>query len=92
MVRLVGDIIAGHPHLAGLYNLASEVVSKFELLCLARDAFGLDIEIEPDDTFVCRRDLDGSRLRRALGTAPPSWREMMAGLAADATPYDRWRK
>ena len=92
MAQFVGDIIAVHPQLAGLYNLASEVVSKFDLLCLARDAFGLDIEIEPDDSFVCRRDLDGSRLQQALGIKPPSWREMMAGLAADATPYDRWRK
>jgi dTDP-4-dehydrorhamnose reductase len=92
MAQLVGDIITVHPHLAGLYNLASEAVSKFELLCLARDAFRLDVEIEPDDMFVCRRDLDGSRLRQALGTAPPSWLEMMAGLAADATPYDLWRK
>jgi dTDP-4-dehydrorhamnose reductase len=92
MAQLVGDIITGYPHLAGLYNLASETVSKFELLCLARDAFRLDVEIEPDDTFVCRRDLDGSRLRQALGAAPPSWRDMMAGLAADATPYDLWRR
>ena len=92
MARLVGDIIEDHPRLAGLYNLASGVVSKFDLLCLARDAFRLDVEIEPDDTFVCRRDLDGDRLRQALGAAPPSWREMMAELAADTTPYDRWRK
>jgi dTDP-4-dehydrorhamnose reductase len=92
MAQLVGDIIADHPRLTGLYNLASEVVSKFELLCLARDAFRVDVEIEPDDAFVCRRNLDGSRLRQALGRTPPSWCEMMAGLAADATPYDRWRR
>ena len=91
MARLVGDIIAGHPGLTGLYNRASEVVSKFELLCLARSAFKVDVEIVPDDDFVCRRDLDGRRLRQVLGAAPPSWREMMAELAADATPYDRWR-
>jgi dTDP-4-dehydrorhamnose reductase len=91
MAHLVGDIIDRHPHLAGLYNLASEVLSKFELLSLARDAFGVDVAIDPDDGFVCRLNLDGSRLRQALGAAPPSWREMMAELAADATPYDRWR-
>jgi dTDP-4-dehydrorhamnose reductase len=92
MARLIGDLIENHPPLSGLYNLASEMVSKFELLCLARDAFKLDVEIEPDDEFVCHRNLDGSRLRRALGVAPPSWRDMMAELAADTTPYDRWRK
>jgi dTDP-4-dehydrorhamnose reductase len=91
LARLVGDIIEDHPRLAGTYNLASEVITKFDLLCLARNAFKVDVEIEPEDGFVCRRNLDGSRLRQALGAAPPSWPEMMAELAADATPYDRWR-
>ena len=92
LARLVGDIIENHLHLSGLYNLASEVITKFDLLCLARDAFKVDVEIEPEDGFVCRRNLDGTRLRQALGSPPPPWPEMMAELAADATPYDRWRK
>jgi dTDP-4-dehydrorhamnose reductase len=92
LARLVGDIIEHHPRLAGLYNLASEVITKFDLLCLARAAFGVDVEIDPDDSFVCRRNLDGNRLREALRLPAASWPEMMAELAADATPYDRWRK
>ena len=92
LARLVADIIEHHPQLAGLYNLASEVITKFDLLCLAREAFGVNVEIEPDDGYVCRRNLDGGRLRHALGAAPPGWPEMMAELAADPTPYDRWRK
>lgn len=91
MARLVGNILENHPRLSGLYNLASDVVNKFDLLRLARDAFRLDVEIEPDDHIVCRRNLDGSRLRQVLGVAPPSWQDMMAELAADDTPYARWR-
>lgn len=91
MARLVGDIIAHHPQLSGLYNIASEVITKFDLLCLARDAFGLDVQIEPDDGFVCRRDLDGEKLRKTTGIIVPPWRAAMAELAADPTPYDRWR-
>ena len=92
LAQLVGDIIERHPRLSGLYNLASEAITKFDLLCLAREAFKIDVEIEPDDDFVCKRDLNGAKLRQALGIATPSWREMMAELAADPTPYDRWRK
>ena len=92
MARLVGDIIERHPGLSGLYNLASEVITKFELLKLARDAFKIDVAIDPDDNFVCRRDLDGRRLQRTLGIPAPSWMEMMTDLAADTTPYDRWRQ
>lgn len=88
---LVADILLRHPGLGGLYNLASETISKYDLLCLAREKFGLDVEIEPDDSYVCKRNLDGGLLRRALGTSPPSWAQMMTELAADPTPYEEWR-
>jgi len=91
LAELVARIVAHHPGLSGLYNLAGEPITKYDLLCLARDAFKVDVEIAPDDDYVCKRDLDGARLRAILGTAPPPWPEMMAELAADATPYDRWK-
>jgi dTDP-4-dehydrorhamnose reductase len=88
---LVADILVRHPGLSGLYNLASDTISKYDLLRLAREKYGIAVEITPDDTYVCRRNLDGSRLRSAIGTGPPSWDKMMAELAADQTPYDEWR-
>ncbi len=87
----IGEIIARFPGLRGLYQVASEVISKYDLLCLARAAFKLDIEIEPDDTVIMRRNLNGTRFREATGLATPSWMQMMKDLAADPTPYDQWR-
>ncbi|MCC7483961.1 MAG: SDR family oxidoreductase [Burkholderiales bacterium] len=84
-------ILAREPPLGGLYNLAGETITKYDLLCLARDAFGARVEIEPDDAFVCKRNLDGARLRGLLGWAPPPWSHMMAALAADPTPYEDWK-
>ena len=92
LADLVADILLRRPELNGLYNLASEVVSKLDLLSLARDKFGIDVEIQPDDSYVCKRNLDGSHLRSQLGSGPPPWEQMMADLAADPTPYDEWRK
>jgi dTDP-4-dehydrorhamnose reductase len=78
---LVADLILKFPNLAGLYQVASEPVSKYELLCLMRDAFGIDVTILLDDEFVSRRNLDGSRFRQATGFVAPSWPEMMKGIA-----------
>ena len=89
---LIGDIIEKCPRLRGLYQVTSEVISKYDLLCLARDAFGMDVKIEPDDTVAIKRNLNGEKFRRATGISTPSWSKMMNDLAADPTPYSDWRR
>lgn len=90
MAAIVAELLGGHPGLHGLYQVASPPVSKFELLGLARDAYGVDVRIEPEDATIVRRDLDGARFRAATGIDVPDWRTMMRELAEDPTPYDRW--
>lgn len=91
MAHLVGDLIERHPGLAGLYQVAGPWVSKYDLLCRAREILGLDVEIIPDDTEVSDRTLCGDRFAAAAGFRAPSWEEMLAEVAADPTPYQSWR-
>ena len=91
LADLVAELIERFHDLAGLYQVAAETISKYDLLLLARAAFGVDVAIEPVDRPVIRRNLNGERFRRATGCTPPPWREMMAALAADPTPYAAWR-
>ena len=60
-----------------MYHVASEPISKFDLLCMVRDIMGLDIQIEPNTEFVCDRSLVMDRFATATGYAAPSWREMI---------------
>ncbi len=84
MSRVVGDIIESHPELNGIHQLAlPEPVSKYDLLCIAREAFGLNIEIIPDGDFVTKPTLNGTRLRNAMDLDVPNWRSMMNELADD---------
>lgn len=92
LAELVGDLIDNHPGLNGLYHVSSETVSKYELLKLMKEAYGLDVQIEPDDSFECRRDLNADRFAKAMGFACPPWKRLMAEMAADRTPYSDWRK
>jgi len=85
---VVGDVIERHPALAGLYHLTGERLTKFDLLCRLRDGLGLDVAIEPDDGPALDRSLDGSRFAAATGYGFPGWEVLVAGLAADPTPYD----
>ena len=92
MAGLIGDLLERPLALSGLYQIAAPPINKFELLGLARKAYNLDVEIEPDDRIVIRRNLDGSRFRRATGIVAPAWEDMMTALASDPTPYDSWSR
>ena len=88
MARIVGDIIEHHPELGGLHQLSvQEPISKYDLLCLARDAFEYDTEIIPDGDFVIKPTLNSEKLRAAIPLDLPSWPEMMRNLAMDDILY-----
>jgi dTDP-4-dehydrorhamnose reductase len=90
LADLVGDLIERQPALSGLYQVAADRISKHDLLLLIRDAYGLDVEVTPDDAPFCDRSLDGSRFRAATGYVCPSWPELVRQLAEDPTPYAEW--
>ncbi len=92
LARIVGDLITDYPQLSGLYQIASQPISKYELLVKLRQAMRLDIEIEPYDDPPCDRSLSAARFVAATGYRLPTWDEMLAELAADPTPYDEWRQ
>ena len=52
LAEQVASIIQEHPGLNGLYQMASDPISKYDLLCLLREAYRLDVLIEPDDLEV----------------------------------------
>jgi dTDP-4-dehydrorhamnose reductase len=90
LAATVAAIIHRKPALSGLYQIASERLSKLELLHLLRNAYCLNIEIEPDDTYIYDRSMLGARFVEATGIVCPPWTELIDQLATDPTPYNRW--
>lgn len=90
--RILAEVIEQHPDLTGLYHIASEPISKFALLEMLRDAYRVDVRIEPFAGVRINRSLNGMRFREATGLLSPSWSPMVRDLAADQSPYDRWRQ
>ncbi|PKN17944.1 MAG: NAD(P)-dependent oxidoreductase [Deltaproteobacteria bacterium HGW-Deltaproteobacteria-6] len=91
LAELVSELIEKFPDLHGLYHVSSETVSKYDLLHLMKEAYKIDIEIDRDDQFECKRNLNGEKFVRATGFKCPSWRRMMLDMAADQTPYEQWQ-
>jgi dTDP-4-dehydrorhamnose reductase len=90
LADLVASIIHEHPTLNGLYQVASEPISKHDLLCLLRDAYKLEVRIEPDDLEVSDRSMSCNRLREAIGYECAPWPVLTRQLAEDNTPYEKW--
>jgi dTDP-4-dehydrorhamnose reductase len=88
MARVVKKILINYPNLSGLYQLAPEKpISKYDLLCIARDTFKVKIDIIPEDEHVHLPTLDGSKLKSEIDIVVPPWTEMMNELSACKNYY-----
>ncbi|MCX6620787.1 MAG: SDR family oxidoreductase [Acidobacteria bacterium] len=90
LAGLVASIIQEHAKLNGLYQVTSEPISKYDLLCLLREAYGLDLRIEPDDLEASDRSMRCDKLRAAIDYHCPPWPALAGQLAEDDTPYKAW--
>jgi dTDP-4-dehydrorhamnose reductase len=81
MASIVEMLLTRFPGASGPYHVASEPISKFDLLGLVKQRLGLAVEIAPYDDFACDRSLDSSRFRSEFGYRPPDWPTMVDELA-----------
>jgi dTDP-4-dehydrorhamnose reductase len=91
LARTVGEIIENHADLSGLYQITGQTISKYDLLCKLRDAYSLEIEINPEVNTVNDRSMIGDRFVAATNLITPSWNELVAELTAEYHVYEAWR-
>jgi dTDP-4-dehydrorhamnose reductase len=87
LADLVVKLACTRADLSGLYQVSSGRIDKYELLCLLRDAYSLDVVIEPEETTVLDRSLSGARFEAATGYRFPTWPLLLEQLVNDPTPY-----
>lgn len=78
--------------LSGVFQVASEPISKYALLMLIQDVFGLDIDVRRTDVPVSDRSLIMGPFTEATGYSSASWAAMVQEMFEDPTPYDRWKQ
>jgi len=92
LAEVIAKVVGEHRDLSGVRHVAAGPISKFDLLSLVKEVYGLRVRVEPDETFVCDRSLDGSRFRGETGVGAPSWPEMIGRMRDDPTPYKEIRR
>jgi dTDP-4-dehydrorhamnose reductase len=88
---VVRDLISKKMPITGLYQVTGNTISKYDLLCLTKRIWGLEVDVVPDDDFFCDRSMDGTRFVKATGWHPPEWETLLRAIREDKTPYERWR-
>ncbi|MBV5328900.1 MAG: SDR family oxidoreductase [Chlorobium sp.] len=75
--QVLRDRVIPHKQLSGLYHVAAQPISKYDLLKLIAGAYGKTIDIIPDDTLVIDRSLNADRFQSATGYIAPDWSELI---------------
>jgi dTDP-4-dehydrorhamnose reductase len=89
--QILLDYVIPNASLSGVWQVASQPISKYDLLHLMKQAYRKKIEIQPEETTAVDRSLDGSRFNAATGFVAPAWPEMIQEMAASPLPYDKWK-
>lgn len=85
------DLGTGDRAIEGVVHLAGPPVDKYRLLVMLRDAYGIDVDVVPDESVVIDRSLNGAMLEARSGWRPPTWEAMIPELTADPFPYEQVR-
>lgn len=84
MSRVIEYALTRETDLHGVWQVASPVISKHELLCKLSALLGRrDVMIIPDHSFHCDRSLDGTDFAKRTGYLVPDWDSMLEELAAE---------
>ncbi|MHB1195132.1 MAG: dTDP-4-dehydrorhamnose reductase family protein [Longimicrobiales bacterium] len=80
LAAVIWEHVVPNLALRGVYHVASEPISKFDLISLCADVYGHPVEIVPDDTVAVDRSLNGTRFQQATGYRAPTWPEMVRAM------------
>lgn len=84
MSHVIERVLVKHPHLSGVWQVASEPINKYDLLVRFSEVLGRDdVRIVPDDTVRIDRSLLPVAFEKATGYSAPGWNEMLKELGAE---------
>jgi dTDP-4-dehydrorhamnose reductase len=88
---IIAEILADHPRLSGVYQIASEPINKYDLLNLVKKTYDMKIRIVPDETIINNRSLNPEKFKKETNIKIPSWEYMIEEMYRDPTPYTTFR-
>lgn len=89
--EIIKNIISDYPALQGVRQIASEPISKYDLLTLVKKTYNIPITIKDDETVKSDRSLIADKFKKETNIKIPSWEYMIDQMCRDPTPYTQLR-
>lgn len=80
LARVIAKFVLPDPDLYGLYHVASQPISKLDLLKMIAEVYAKNIVIDPDDEVRIDRSMNAARFSRATGYIAPNWGTLIADM------------
>lgn len=77
LAKILRDVVIPNRDLTGIYHVASQPISKYDLLRSVAKIYKKNIEIVPDDRVVIDRSLSADKFSRATGYVVPDWTQLI---------------
>lgn len=82
LAQIIRDVVIPRPGLFGVYHVAAQRISKYDLLKLIADVYGKAIEVVPDDQIVIDRSLNADKFNKETGYSVPGWPDLIRRMHA----------
>lgn len=83
LADIIADIIIPDENLNGIFHVAAEPISKFDLLHLVAKIYSKDITIKPCGTVEINRSLCAEKFNKLTGYKAPCWEDMIEVMYRD---------
>ncbi|MFG6468705.1 dTDP-4-dehydrorhamnose reductase family protein [Roseateles sp. BYS87W] len=80
LARVIEKHVLARPELSGIHHVAGPTINKYELLRMVARVYGSDSQVEPVQTLVIDRSLNGERFQQLTGYVPPPWTELLESM------------
>lgn len=88
MAMVVSMLIDQGPVTHGVWQVASEPISKFDLISKIGAQSHAMVNITPDDKVICDRSLNGAAFSSVTGYRSPGWDDMIKSMVKDFPLYE----
>lgn len=82
LAQIIRDVVIPRPGLFGVYHVAAQSISKYDLLKLIANVYGKSIEVIPDDQIVIDRSLNSDKFNQETGYEVPEWSDLIRRMHA----------
>lgn len=80
LAKVVRDYVIPNQNISGLYHVAAEPISKYDLLNLIKIKYDKNIQIDPDEEIKINRSLDQSKFKNVTGYVAAPWPDLVSQM------------